>query len=310
MDAPSFGRAGPTAGPLAATLAATLVAVLLAVSAVSAGAGSPGAAPPGAGAERLGTGDDGAAQAAFAVLPRRCYTDAGEVRPGPCHLQQFGADRPTVVVWGDSHAAQQIPPLRAQARRTRTNLIAFTMGLCPPMVVQRSDPDPCSRHAYRTLRFIEDKAARTRSPLTVVLGGFWRFYRTTRTGDGAERAAAFRRGDDRMFARLGRLGRQHGLRVAAIGQAPWLPPGSGCTLSSRSCPRRTVVPGEESLTGYLLRQLRGIPNAGLISIVGRVCGPRRCRLTVDGLPVFYDTVHLNTTLTARWASSFRWVFAE
>jgi hypothetical protein len=302
MDAPSHGRARRTAGSLAAApvaaLVAVLVAELLAVSAPS----------PGAAAERLSTGDDATAQATFAVIPQRCYTDAGEVRPGPCHIEQFGTDRPTVIVWGDSHAAQQIPPLQAQARRTRTNLIAFTMGLCPPMTVERSDPDPCSRNAYRTLRFIEDKAAQARSPLTVVLGGFWRFYRTTRTGDGSERAATFRRGDDRMFERLGRLGRQHGLRVAAIGQAPWIPPGSGCTLSSRSCPRRTMVPGEGSLTRYLLRQLRAIPNAELISIVGRVCGPRRCRLTVDGLPVFYDIVHLNAALTARWASSFGWVF--
>jgi hypothetical protein len=179
MDAPSHGRARRTAGSLAAALVAVLVAELLAVSAPS----------PGAAAERLSTGDDATAQATFAVIPQRCYTDAGEVRPGPCHIEQFGTDRPTVIVWGDSHAAQQIPPLQAQARRTRTNLIAFTMGLCPPMTVERSDPDPCSRNAYRTLRFIEDKAAQARSPLTVVLGGFWRFYRTTRTGDGSERAA-------------------------------------------------------------------------------------------------------------------------
>lgn len=249
-------------------------------------------------------------QATFSVIPDHCYTSAGQVRHGPCRILRYGADRPTVIVWGDSHAAQQIPALRGQARETRTNLISFTMGLCPPMVVAESDPDPCSRNAYDAMAFIERKAARTAEQLTVVLGGFWYFYRTTRTGDRSERAATFRRGDDRMFERLGRLSRHYGVRIAAVDQSPWIPPGSKCTLSAQVCRRSVMIPAEASQTAYLERHLRRIPDARLISVADQLCTDNYCPVTACDVPVFYDIVHLNATLTARFAASFTWVFRD
>ena len=293
MDAPCFSARARTFVVSALTLA--VVGVLLAL--------------PRAAADDLGTVDVNS-KATFSVIPKHCYTSANEVRPGPCRIQRYGAHRPTVIVWGDSHAAQQIPALRVKARETRTNLIAFSMGLCPPMVVAKSDPDPCSRNAYDAMKFIERKAARTTMPLTVVLGGFWYFYRTTRSGDRSERAATFRHGDDQMFARLGRLSRQHGLRVAALDQAPWIPPDAECTLRAKSCPRWVMIPAEASQTAYLTRQLRSIPQAQLISVADQLCTDRYCRVNTCDVPVFYDIVHLNSTLAARFTSSFDWTFGD
>lgn len=266
-----------------------------------------GGAPPPAAADDLGSVDVDS-KAAFSVLPRHCYADADTVRAGPCRVERYGGGHPAVIVWGDSHAAQQIPALQVKAQQTRTNLISFSMGLCPPMVVSRSDKDPCSRQAYKALRFIEAKAARTAQPLTVVLGGFWYFYRTTTSGDRSERAATFRRGDDRMFARLGQLSRRFGVRVVALDQSPWIPPGAACTLTARVCPRSVMVPAEGSQTRYLRRQLRVVENAQLISVADEICTGRYCRVTACDVPVFYDIVHLNSNLTRRFAASFDWAF--
>lgn len=295
MDAPcGFLRARALITPfLFLTLAVTLLAV--------------GGAPPRADADDLGSVDVNS-KAAFSVLPQRCYTGDGSVRAGPCRIQRYGAGHPAVIVWGDSHAAQQIPALRVKAQQTRTNLVSFVMGLCPPMVVARSDPDPCSRQAYRAMRFIEAKAARTSQPLTVVLGGFWYFYRTTTGGDRAERAATFRRGDSQMFARLGRLSRQYGVRVVALDQSPWIPPGAPCSLRARACPRSMMVPAEGSQTRYLRRHLRVVDSAQLISVADEICTRRYCRVTACDVPVFYDIVHLNSNLTRRFAASFDWAF--
>ena len=52
-------------------------------------------------------------------------------------------DRPTVVVWGDSHAWHHLPGLRAEANAQQVNLVAFVMGACPPVVVPRDPAAEC-----------------------------------------------------------------------------------------------------------------------------------------------------------------------
>lgn len=282
-------------------------ALALAIAAIAAILPAGGAVTPSAAADDLG-GVDVDSRATFSVLPQRCYTDAGEVRAGPCRIKWYDDNRAAVVVWGDSHVAQQIPAMRVKAWETRSNLVSFSMGLCPPMVVARSDPDPCSRNAWEALQFIEHKAKRTSKPLTVVIGGFWYFYRTTMTGDRSERAATFRNGDDEMFARLGRLSRLYDVRIAVLGQAPWIPPEAGCTVRSEVCPRSVMIPAEASQTAYLKRGTRSIEHAELIPVADQICTERYCRVTACDVPVFYDIVHLNATLTARFSSAFDWAF--
>ena len=45
-------------------------------------------------------------------LPKRCIGQPGDYvpdKPGPCFLTKFKKNRPTVVLWGDSHAWQHLP---------------------------------------------------------------------------------------------------------------------------------------------------------------------------------------------------------
>ena len=71
-----------------------------------------------------------------------------------------------------------------------------------------------------------------------------------------------------------------------------------------------MIPAEASQTSYLTRQLRAIPQAQLVSVADQLCTDRYCRVTACDVPVFYDIVHLNSTLTARFASLFDWTFQD
>ncbi len=64
------------------------------------------------------------------VMPDRC-TGGRSIpsRAGACRLTPVRFARPTVVLWGDSHAWQHIPGLRAEANARDVNLIAFGVKL-------------------------------------------------------------------------------------------------------------------------------------------------------------------------------------
>ena len=106
----------PYAAALLTALALALVSsVLVTLSASSAGAVKP--------------------RNDHATMPRSCVDPADLIPQEPtiCELTKNTKDRPTVVLWGDSHAWQMIPGLRRAAASKDLNLVAIVMGGCPPM---------------------------------------------------------------------------------------------------------------------------------------------------------------------------------
>ncbi len=71
----------------------------------------------------------------FPRMPRSCVDpkDLIPQEPGMCKLNTYRQARPTVVLWGDSHAWQMIPALKGAIKGRNVNLVAFVMGGCPPM---------------------------------------------------------------------------------------------------------------------------------------------------------------------------------
>ena len=71
----------------------------------------------------------------FPKMPRKCVDPKLLIpqKPVKCNLNGFEQGRPTIVLWGDSHAWQMIPALRNAARNRNVNLVAFLMGSCPAM---------------------------------------------------------------------------------------------------------------------------------------------------------------------------------
>ncbi len=166
------------------------------------------------------------------VLPERCTGPVNVMpdRARACRITRFKA-RPTVFVWGDSHSWQQTPALINQAVATRTNLVTFQMGACPPMDLSRTAyRSQCAQLGELALAKIERTSRRQR--VTVVLGGAWALYAdlVARVGDGwvpeghdvflARQAAMWKVGTPRAFAALEAMRR---VRTVGIAQMPMQP---------------------------------------------------------------------------------------
>lgn len=235
----------------------------------------------------------------FTTLPASCTPQV----PSKCSIQFYGNDRPFVVAWGDSHLAQQIPAIEGHTANAQHNLVAYTMGLCPPYKPAASANDSCAQQARLALAYIHSKVDAGKR-VTVILGGFWYYYWTTTTGTRAPRAEAFRAGELALFNELAAMD----VRLVGIGQVPFIPENDqGCTLDSPSCLRTTMVPSEGVITDWLSARLALTRRHYLSGILQYLCDSSLCNINVGDVHLYSDQVHLNVAYTARHSPSFKWV---
>jgi peptidoglycan/LPS O-acetylase OafA/YrhL len=125
------------------------------------------------------------------VTPPSCGS-ANEERVGDgsrrCELVAFRANRPTLVLWGDSHAWASIPGLVAAAKGHDINVISWVAAACPPFRVQpggipKAPGDPaaqtrvneCVKHndlAWADITKLEQGD----QPVRLILGARWPIY--------------------------------------------------------------------------------------------------------------------------------------
>ncbi len=258
------------------------------------------------------------------VLPPECATDGGmPTAPTTCRVTGFGKGRPTVVVWGDSHAWQQLPAMKAQAERTRTNLVAFVMGACPPArILDGSVDGPCARNSALALKFIADKRKR-KQRVKVLIGAFWGFYRDLldRAANGwepetqnesflLERSRLYEAGTANAFGTLARWN----VPTAALAQMPWVPDDApACTDGDApyACdlPRSTAIHDEAATRAWVSRQLARIPRSGLIDTTDFLCDDDTCSATFQGHPAYLDDLHLDPAITGGFSGRYADFFA-
>jgi hypothetical protein len=224
-----------------------------------------------------------------------------------------------VVLWGDSHAWQHIPGLRAEANARRVNLVAFVMGACPPMVLREPTvPTACVTNAEAALDRIKALRRQDRD-VRVVLGAHWQFYRglNVQLSQGwlpastpevfrAGQARLFARGNARVFKALGRLR----VRTAVIGQVPWVPADrADCEAGNLpyrcDLPRAQAIPGEDDVRSWLASRMRLLQRPWSIDVTPRLCDPTDCRAQVGSMDVFLDDLHLNPELSRQLRDFYR-----
>jgi hypothetical protein len=278
------------------TLAAAVLGVLLAVLAV----------PPSASAQQPDPSHD------YYEIPQGC---AGPARPDAqsrngCRLTEWKNNRPTVLLWGDSHAWQQIPALIRAAKAENVNLTAFVMGKCPPskIRIQRKYPGKCEQSNAFALRYVRDHR-HDRQPLQVILGSHWAAFRQAAAY--LEATGTPPAGYDDFDLRMLELFRDHThtlfptlvklhVRLAMIAQTATCVAGDPplhCTL-----PRSTAILHEGATRRWLAGLSHGAPQ---IDVNQGFCGKTRCRGKVDGIYTWWDWGHLSKTRDYRLAPYFK-----
>lgn len=100
-----------------------------------------------------------------------CHVNYGESKSGVCEYGDLKSDR-TIVLYGDSHAAQWFPALEKIAKDRNIKLVSLTKSACPSVQVVRDD-----KGAFKSKdcdRWRENSIDRIKliQPIAVIMSGF------------------------------------------------------------------------------------------------------------------------------------------
>jgi len=107
-----------------------------------------------------------------------CFLSGGQSPGGfgaSCVDPETNSERPTVVLWGDSHAAHLYPGLRHLQRTHDFRLAQFTASACPPFPGSRRLDGKSRPHCPNIYDYV-GAAIQQLKPATVVLAAQWAGY--------------------------------------------------------------------------------------------------------------------------------------
>jgi hypothetical protein len=248
-------------------------------------------------------------------MPRKCVDPKLLIpqKPVKCNLNGFKAGRPTLVLWGDSHAWQMIPALKGAARGRNVNLVAFLMGSCPVMdpnltreQIQTGAAPACLLSNDRALRYVEGLKA-NHQRVHVLLGTYWqRYLHAIRKGDTksyhGQMAAIFKTAGPRLFRTLGRLR----VPVDVDGQMVTAPSdGKASCYTDRfyaySCdlPRTKALRNEKGTKSWVKKQMRSLYGSPRYVDANKMCNKTTCFAIPQGVHTFWDFQHISASMSAK-----------
>lgn len=338
MSAPLPGSRGPVR-LLVVVLTVLLSVTLLAGTPASARADDTPASPvPPASSSVSGRTDNRDLQARGDLegvdapqLPPGCFGPARSgIDPFPCPLNTYRPKRPTILLWGDSHAYEWIPALKEATRGQKVNLVSFVAGSCPPVLITKNNgKGACRRSNYVALKTVQ-ALVRKKLRFKVVLGSNWSGFRRAYRAVYAEQVGgppsgydAFTKdmvrlaheGTPRLFDRLGKMG----VDVDLIGQAATVPerrPACAAGDEPYNCdlPRWRAMPQERATGGYLKRLqariTRGRGSSRIIDASPGYCTATVCRGKIGAIETYFDDLHLSATRTRNLARFFKPAVAD
>jgi peptidoglycan/LPS O-acetylase OafA/YrhL len=245
----------------------------------------------------------------FALTARQM--EGGDV----CRIGVPDGRRPTLIVWGDSHADAMMSAFDRDARLHGIAAIDATHGSCPPLLgveVHEHEDNGCPALNAAALDLIERDDIRR-----VVLAARWGGYAEGRlysspvppivlrpAGAPQPRPGAWRGNHDLFasaleatFARLRREGRE----VFVILPVPEVDRPVADTLAREAilhqtidfAPTRQDYDARQRFARATLDRLARRYGVSEIDPAARLCDGPRCRLQVDGYPLYYDADHLS-----------------
>ena len=295
---------------LGLVLATFLTGTLLSLPSGASAATATSAAPASVSSAVLATAAGRDPAQDFPRMPRKCVDPKLLIpqQPTKCHLNKFRKARPTIVLWGDSHAWQMIPALRLAARDRRVNLVAFVMGSCPVMDNQltpkeASSAPACLKSNHRALKYVTNLKSRKKK-VRVLMGTYWqRYLRSIRVGDTktyhGQMAARFKTAGPQLFRTLGRMR----IPVDVDAQVVTVPPHhkscpKGNTPYACDLPRKKALRDETTTKRWVKKQMRSLSGKPLYINVNRMCNAETCYARSDeGIYTFWDDQHISASMS-------------
>ncbi|WP_370246795.1 SGNH hydrolase domain-containing protein [Nocardioides sp.] len=252
-----------------------------------------------------------------AALPASCV-DGDDLVPDTarrCDLLPYVPGRPTLVLWGDSHAWHLVPALTEAIGAQPVNLVGFLFGSCP--LVRIEARTECARTNDLALRFVR-QAVRRGDDVRVVASEAWELYRDALPGSTGEEplptsdaiikaAPETVDGTPRLFRTLATLG----VPTDVVGPMPVVPTDvTGCTAlqpgtpSECELPRAAALEDEDDTRREIERLMTGLDDATLIDPSPALCDDATCAAVLDGMPVFLDNIHLSAESSRLLADYF------
>lgn len=239
-----------------------------------------------------------------AVYRNGCHLGYLQVEPPPCVFGAADADT-TLVLFGDSHAAQWFPALESIVTRQGWRLVSLTKSGCPSVIFEPFNADLGRRYVectqWRERAFERIAAWRPRFTLVANSSGY---------------LAAPSAGRPSVDVRTWQLGLQSTLtRLRAIGGAvirmhdtPRLPfSAPACLSRARQQGRDGVVEcvfglpedGPEALGRLALEVPGGGAGGGVLDMTDAICPRAPCPVERGGLVLFRDDNHLTARFSRR-----------
>jgi hypothetical protein len=233
-----------------------------------------------------------------------CHAGYLDADLAPCIYGDARASR-TIVLFGDSHAAQWFPALLPIATRQHYRLISLTKSACPPAMVE-SFAIPlnrpyveCDEWREQVLRRIAD----TRPDIVVVAAA---------TTSRSENATEWEGGVRRMLEHIAPVTRQVVLLTdtpradmpvpRCLARAAENPgrTGSECTIDAPDLDARTIWPSMGS----------AFDNVAIADVTPVVCPTFPCPTERDGAVLYHDEDHLTATFAASLTDSISHLLLE
>lgn len=282
---------------------------------------APGVAGPAAGATEAARGQAPAGRD-FSYLPDRCY---GRSPVNICRVTRY-ADRPYLVVWGDSHALMYLDPIHSLAREHRVNLIVMYSGGCPvslPFPPSAGEPRmKCDIHNAAALDRLTELVGRPAlsGRVRLMVGSFYQAYRLRYSRYLEARRTGVPAGLSPYERHVGKLGALRskplfrvvsrlGIPVDVLAQAPVPTVASGCEEGDEpyqcDLPRSAALPRETDNERWLAERVALLPGKPrTVDPSGRFCSASTCFAQVGGVDTWYDASHLGMRATRLVARHF------
>ncbi|WP_169079704.1 acyltransferase family protein [Microcella alkalica] len=219
-----------------------------------------------------------------------CHLGLDRSEPASCVYGDVDAGR-TIVLFGDSHAAQWFPALEQFATREGYRLVSHTKSSCPPFAVEILNngvvDTGCAQ--WRDAVVSELEAA---PPELVVLSGFAHY---DEYGSPEVTEQAWAAGIEAVVPRLSR-----GSEVLVVDDTPRFPRTPALCLSANITSAAACAADRDSAldASWIASQRAAVEAAGgsSLSVAPWLCDESRCGAIIGNLLVYRDQHHIATRI--------------